>query len=179
MGRIYRLERTQQIQRPLDAVFSFFADATNLEAITPRFLRFRILSPTPVEMRAGARIDYAMSLFGMPVRWRTRITEWEPGVRFVDEQEAGPYAVWRHTHEFEPQGEATLVRDVVDYAVPLGPLGALAQLLFVRRTLGRIFDFRRDVTGRLLDDGSSAPPAGALASAARCSERRRRGHGRP
>lgn len=179
MGRIYRLERTQQIQRPLDAVFSFFADATNLEAITPRFLRFRILSPTPVEMRAGARIDYAMSLFGMPVRWRTRITEWEPGVRFVDEQEAGPYAVWRHTHEFEPQGEATLVRDVVDYAVPLGPLGALAQLLFVRRTLGRIFDFRRDVTGRLLDDGSSAPPAGALASAASCSERRRRGHGRP
>lgn len=179
MGRIYRLERTQQIQRPLDAVFSFFADATNLEAITPRFLRFRILSPTPVEMRAGARIDYAMSLFGMPVRWRTRITEWEPGVRFVDEQEAGPYAVWRHTHEFEPQGEATLVRDVVDYAVPLGPLGAVAQLLFVRRTLGRIFDFRRDVTGRLLDDGSSAPPAGALASAASCSERRRRGHGRP
>lgn len=179
MGRIYRLERTQQIQRPLDAVFSFFADATNLEAITPRFLRFRILSPTPVEMRAGARIDYAMSLFGMPVRWRTRITEWEPGVRFVDEQEAGPYAVWRHTHEFEPQGEATLVRDVVDYAVPLGPLGALAHLLFVRRTLGRIFDFRRDVTGRLLDDGSSAPPAGALASAASCSERRRRGHGRP
>lgn len=179
MGRIYRLERTQQIQRPLDAVFSFFADATNLEAITPRFLRFRILSPTPVEMRAGARIDYAMSLFGMPVRWRTRITEWEPGVRFVDEQEAGPYAVWRHTHEFEPQGEATLVRDVVDYAVPLGPLGALAHLLFVRRTLGRIFDFRRDVTGRLLDDGGSASPVGALASAARCSERRRRGHGRP
>ncbi len=179
MGRIYRLERTQRIQRPLDAVFAFFADATNLEAITPRFLRFRIASPTPVEMRAGARIDYAMSLFGMPVRWRTRITEWEPGVRFVDEQEAGPYAVWRHTHEFEPQGEATLVRDVVDYAVPLGPLGALAHLLFVRRTLGRIFDFRRDVTGRLLDDGGSAPPADALASAARCSERRRRGHGRP
>ncbi len=155
MGRIHRLERTQQIERPLDAVFSFFADATNLEAITPRFLRFRILSPTPVEMRAGARIDYAMSLFGMPVRWRTRITEWEPGVRFVDEQEAGPYAVWRHTHEFEPRGEATRVRDVVEYAVPLGPLGTLAHLLFIRRTLGRIFDFRRDVTRRLLDVGGS------------------------
>lgn len=154
MGRIHRLEWTQQIQRPLDIVFAFFADATNLEAITPRFLRFRILTPTPVEMRSGARIDYAMSLFGMPVRWRTRITEWEPGLRFVDEQEAGPYAVWRHTHEFEPRGEATLVRDVVDYAVPLGPLGSIAHALVVERTLGRIFDFRRDATRRLLGGGA-------------------------
>ncbi len=151
MGRIHRLERTEQIQRPLDAVFSFFADATNLEAITPRFLRFRIVTPTPVEMRRGAHIDYAMSLFAVPVRWRTRITEWDPGVRFVDEQEAGPYAVWRHTHEFVPRGDSTLVRDVVDYALPLGPLGTLAHRLFVRRTLARIFDFRRDATRRLLD----------------------------
>ena len=155
MGRIHRLERTQQIQRPLDIVFAFFADATNLEAITPRFLRFSIITPTPVEMRSGARIDYAMSLFGMPVRWRTRITEWEPGLRFVDEQEAGPYSVWRHTHEFEPRGEATLVRDVVDYAVPLGPLGSIAHALVVERTLGRIFDFRRDATRRLLDGGGA------------------------
>lgn len=151
MGRIHRLERTEQIQRPLDAVFSFFADATNLEGITPRFLRFRILTPTPVEMRRGARIDYAMSLFWVPVRWRTRITEWDPGIRFVDEQEAGPYAVWRHTHEFVSRGDATLVHDVVEYALPLGPLGTLAHLLFVRRTLARIFDFRRDATRRLLD----------------------------
>src|SRR5512144_2229940 len=84
MGRIHRLERTDQIQRPLAAVFSFFADAANLEAITPPFLRFRILTPVPIEMRTGARIDYAISLFGVPIRWRSRITEWEPGVRFVD-----------------------------------------------------------------------------------------------
>ncbi len=165
MGRTHRLERTELIQRPLDAVFSFFADAMNLEAITPRFLRFRILTPTPVEMRRGARIDYAMSLFGVPVRWRTRITEWEPGVRFVDEQEAGPYAVWRHTHEFVPRGEATLVRDVVEYALPLGPLGTLAHSLLVRRTLARIFDFRRDATRRLLD-----PAAVDRARAARSAE---------
>ncbi len=151
MARLHRLERTQRVERPLDAVFAFFADAANLEAITPRFLRFRILTPTPVEMRRGARIDYALSLFGVPTRWRTRITEWEPGVRFVDEQEAGPYAVWRHTHEFVPRGDATLVRDVVEYALPLGPLGALAHLLCVRRTLARIFDFRRDAMRRLLD----------------------------
>ncbi len=156
MGRLHRLERTQQIQRPLEAVFAFFADAANLEAITPRFLRFRILTPTPVELRPGARIDYALSLFGLPLRWRTRISEWEPGTRFVDEQEAGPYAVWRHTHEFEARGEATLVRDVVEYALPLGPLGSLVHALLVERTLRRIFDFRRDAIERLLDAGGGA-----------------------
>src|SRR5512144_552174 len=170
MGRIHRLERIEQIQRPLEAVFSFFADATNLEAITPRFLRFRILTPTPVVMRPGARIDYAMSLFGVPVRWRTRITEWEPGVRFVDEQEAGPYAFWRHTHEFVPRGDATLVRDVVEYALPLGPLGTLAHLLFVRRTLTRIFDFRRDATRRLLDAAGPERDRAHRAQLARSAE---------
>jgi hypothetical protein len=74
----------------------------------------------PIEMRAGAQLDYQLSLFGIPVRWRTRITDWQPGQRFVDEQESGPYALWRHTHEFEGRGTSTLVRDVVDYGEPLG-----------------------------------------------------------
>jgi ligand-binding SRPBCC domain-containing protein len=139
-----RLERAQLVRRPLEEVFTFFSDAGNLEALTPPFLRFRILTPLPIEMRAGTRIEYALSLFGAPIRWRTCITQWEPGVRFVDEQESGPYSYWRHVHEFERKGESTLVRDTVDYAVPLGPLGTLARLAFVDRTLARIFDFRRD-----------------------------------
>ena len=106
--RAHRLERSQRISRRHDEVFAFFADASNLEAITPPFLHFRILSPLPIEMRPGARIDYALSLGGVPLRWRTRITEWEPGVHFVDEQESGPYARWRHTHRFEDQGSSTL-----------------------------------------------------------------------
>jgi hypothetical protein len=148
--RVHRLERTLRVARPRAEVFAFFADAANLEAITPPFLRFRILTPTPVEMRPGARIEYALSIFGVPLRWDTRITDWQPGVRFVDEQESGPYALWRHTHEFESQGDATLVRDVVEYAVPLGPLGQVAHVLFVERALDRIFDFRRDAIARLL-----------------------------
>jgi ligand-binding SRPBCC domain-containing protein len=156
--RIHRLERSLQVARPLDQVFAFFADAANLEAITPTFLRFRILTPTPIEMRAGARIDYALSLFGAPLRWRSRITDWQPGVRFVDEQESGPYALWRHTHTFEPQGSTTLVHDVVEYALPLGPLGQVARALFVRRALDRIFDFRRDAIRRLLEPGNGAAP---------------------
>lgn len=148
--RLHRLERTLRVERPRDEVFAFFADASNLEAITPAFLRFRILTPAPIAMHPGARIEYALSLFGVPVRWRTRITVWEPGVRFVDEQESGPYAVWRHTHEFEPQGDATLVRDLVEYAMPFGPLGRLARALFVARTLERIFGYRRDAIRRRL-----------------------------
>jgi ligand-binding SRPBCC domain-containing protein len=166
---VRRLERTTVVQRPLDEVFAFFADATNLEALTPSFLRFRILTPTPIEMRPGAHIDYALSLFGIPLRWRTRIAEWEPGARFVDEQERGPYALWRHTHTFEARGDATLVGDVVEYAVPLGPVGALAAALFVRRALDRIFDFRQHAIRRILegdrDDGAGPhgvqPPRGS------------------
>jgi ligand-binding SRPBCC domain-containing protein len=146
--RVHRLERSQRIPGRRDEVFAFFADASNLEAITPPFLHFRILSPLPIEMRAGARIDYALSLGGVPLKWRTRITDWEPGVHFVDEQESGPYALWRHTHRFEDQGSSTLMSDLVEYAEPLGALGWVAHVLFVERALDRIFDFRRDAIRR-------------------------------
>lgn len=154
----YRLERAQRVDLPLDAVFAFYAEAQNLERLTPRFLRFRILTPTPIVMAAGARIAYELSLFGVPLMWRTRITEWEPGVRFVDEQESGPYAYWRHTHEFEATSGGTVIRDRVDYALPFGALGALAHRLFVRRTLERIFDYRRAAAARVFAaEGTEAP----------------------
>jgi ligand-binding SRPBCC domain-containing protein len=158
-GRTHQLSRTQLVSRPIPEVFAFFSDASNLEALTPPFLHFHILTQQPIELRSGAQLDYQLSLFGVPLRWRTRITDWQPGRRFVDEQESGPYALWRHTHEFEARGTSTLVRDVVDYLEPLGPVGTLAHLLFVRRTLDRIFDFRRDANARLLDRSGSSQPA--------------------
>lgn len=161
MGRLHQLCRTQLVDRPLPEVFAFFSDASNLDALTPPFLHFRILTPMPIELRAGARLDYQLSLFGVPVRWRTRITDWQPRKRFVDEQESGPYALWRHTHEFEARGSSTLMRDVVDYSEPLGPVGTIAHVLFVRRTLDRIFDFRRDAVLRLLDHSRAEQPADA------------------
>jgi len=161
MKRSHQLTRTQLVGRSLPDVFAFFSDASNLERLTPPFLRFRILTPMPLALGAGARIDYQLSLFGVPVRWRTRITDWQPGKRFVDEQESGPYALWRHTHEFEARGASTLVRDVVDYREPLGPLGSIAHLLFVRRTLDRIFDFRRGAVERLLESPPVRQPSGA------------------
>jgi hypothetical protein len=148
--RLRRLERSQMLPRPVEEVFAFFSDARNLEAVTPPFLRFRILTPMPIVMTAGTRIDYALSIHGVPIRWRTLITRWQPGVCFIDEQESGPYAYWRHTHEFEACGSATRMRDTVDFLEPFGPLGQVAHGLFVRRTLDRIFDFRRDATRHLL-----------------------------
>jgi ligand-binding SRPBCC domain-containing protein len=155
----HRLERSQMLYRPVEDVFAFYSDAANLEAITPPFLRFRVLTPMPIEMRAGTRIDYALSLHGVPIRWRTLITRWEPGVCFVDEQEAGPYAQWRHTHRFEPRGHATVMHDTVEYREPFGPIGQLAHALFVRRMLDRIFDFRRDATNLLLARSRAAASA--------------------
>ena len=157
-SKLSRLERSQLVRRPTEEVFAFFSDAGNLEVLTPAFLRFRILTPLPIEMRAGARIDYSLSLFGAPIRWRTCITQWEPGVRFVDEQESGPYSYWRHVHEFERKGKSTLVRDTVDYAVPLGPIGTFARLAFVDRTLARIFDFRRDAIRHHLEGRAQEAP---------------------
>ena len=95
-------------------------------------------------MRAGALIEYRLKLHGLPIRWLTRIEEWVPGERFVDAQLHGPYALWHHTHEFEPPATAsTLMRDTVRYALPFGPLGEVAHRLFVARDLERIFDYRR------------------------------------
>lgn len=155
----HRLNRSQRIPRPLPEVFAFFADAANLEALTPGFLRFRILTPLPIEMGVGARIDYRLALWGMPVTWRTRISTWEPMSRFVDEQEAGPYAYWHHLHEFEAEDGATRMRDQVTYRLPLGPLGELAHGLWVRRQLLRIFDFRERAITRWAAPPSAEAPA--------------------
>lgn len=140
----FLVEREQIIPRPREEVFRFFSDAANLERLTPAFLRFSIISPKPIAMRTGALIDYRILLFGVPVRWRTRIEEFEPGRRFVDLQLSGPYRFWRHTHEFFDHPGGTRMTDRVEYEVPLGPLGVLAREVFVGRTLERIFDYRRD-----------------------------------
>jgi hypothetical protein len=140
--KVHVLEREQWLPATLDRVFAFFADAANLETITPPWLGFRIRTRLPVAMRPGAQIDYTIRLGPLPMRWRTCIPVWEPGKRFVDVQERGPYAVWEHSHEFVPLGDGVLMRDVVRYALPFGPLGTVAHALLVRALLARVFDFR-------------------------------------
>lgn len=147
----YTVEREHIIYRPRSEVFAFFGDAFNLELITPPFLRFRILTEPPVSMRAGALIDYRLQLFGLPFGWRTRIDEWSPEEVFVDRQIEGPYALWHHTHTFdEIAPNKTRMRDLVLYQIPYGPVGRLARALFIRKTLDHIFDYRQQMTARLL-----------------------------
>ncbi len=147
------LEREQRLPGSPDEVFPFFADARNLEAITPPLLRFVVVTPEPIAMRVGTLIQYRLRLHGVPVSWLTSIQAWEPPHRFVDVQVRGPYALWHHTHTFAPDGDGgTVMRDVVRYAIGFGPLGELADRLLVQRDLDAIFAFRRDAVHRLLED---------------------------
>jgi ligand-binding SRPBCC domain-containing protein len=150
------LRREQVLDVPIEAAFEFFSRAENLEAITPPLLRFRITTPGPIEMRPGTVIRYRLRLRGIPVSWLTRIEEWDPPHGFVDRQIRGPYALWHHTHTFEPlDADRTRMVDVVRYGHRLGPLGSLAERLVVRRDLERIFDFRRDSIPGLLAAGGA------------------------
>ena len=140
--RVHELTRVQRLPGSPEDVFPFFADARNLEAITPALLRFEVVTPDPIEMRVGTLIQYRLRLRGLPIRWLTSIQAWEPPYRFVDVQVSGPYALWHHTHSFARDGDTTVMTDVVRYAIGLGPLGDLAHRLFVRRDVAAIFDFR-------------------------------------
>jgi ligand-binding SRPBCC domain-containing protein len=145
------LSRRQRIDLPLDQVFAFFADPANLDRLTPPWLHFRMLTPPPIEMRIGLRIEYRIRWRGWPVRWLTEIEDWTPGRRFVDRQLRGPYRLWHHTHTFSSVGGATQMDDVVRYALPAGALGRFAHALLIRRDLERIFDFRARQISALLD----------------------------
>lgn len=156
--RVHTLTAEVVVPRPLDQVFPFFAGAANLERITPPFLNFRILTPLPIDMREGARIEYTIRLYALPLRWRTLISAWDPPHRFVDEQTSGPYRLWRHEHTFEPHPRGTLCRDRVEYAHWGGPI---AERLFVRPNLERIFAFRRRAVLEVFADSPTvrvAPP---------------------
>ena len=135
----YFFENELWLPRPLDEVFSFFAEARNLEALTPPWVGFEVLTPAPITMACGTLIDYRIRVHGIPLRWRTEIAEWQPPHRFVDRQLRGPYTLWHHTHTFEERDSGTLCRDRVRYR-PRG--GALMNWLFVRRDVERIFRFR-------------------------------------
>jgi ligand-binding SRPBCC domain-containing protein len=132
---------------PLDQVFCFFAEARNLEKLTPPWLRFEVLTTGPITMAAGTLIDYRIRWHGIPMRWRTEIEVWEPPHRFVDRQIRGPYRLWRHEHLFSEQSDGTSIIDRVEYA-PFG--GEIAQRLVVARDVERIFAYRHDILRRIV-----------------------------
>jgi len=137
--RVHEFKTELWLPLPPENVFPFFADAFNLETITPPWLNFNVLTPLPIAMREDTLIDYQLRVRGLSVCWRTRITAWQPPRRFVDEQLRGPYRQWIHEHVFEPRDGGTLCRDIVRYAVPFD---FIVHPLFVRRNVEKIFAFR-------------------------------------
>lgn len=141
MPKIHVIESELWLPQPPQTIFPFFADAHNLESITPAFLKFQVVTPKPIEMHAGTLIDYRLRIHGVPIGWRTRIRDWEPPYRFVDEQLRGPYRQWIHEHTFTEERGGTLCRDRVEYSV-YG--GALVHALFVRKDVANIFAYRTE-----------------------------------
>ena len=138
----YTLHREQWVPRPLEEIFAFFSDAANLELLTPDWLKFKITTPAPIAMAPGTHIQYRLSWHGVPLRWTTEITLWNPPHEFQDIQLSGPYKQWHHTHRFEAQNGGTRLTDTVEYALPFGFLGRIAHAVQVRRNVEQIFDYR-------------------------------------
>ena len=147
------LEREQWVPASLDEVFRFFSDAGNLELLTPEWLRFQILTPQPIQMSPGTLIDYQLHWHGIPMRWRTKITAWQPPHAFEDLQLKGPYKLWHHTHSFQAVDGGTLIRDRVEYLLPFGILGRTAHAFSVRRNVESIFAFRDQKVKEIFHSG--------------------------
>lgn len=148
--RLFRFESRLWLPRPKQEIFEFFSNASNLERITPPWLRFRIITPMPIEMREGTLIDYRLKIRGFPARWQSRISVWNPPSHFVDEQVHGPYRIWIHEHRFLEESGGASCEDNVQYA-PLG--GALINRLFVERDIHNIFAYRSDCLREIYGEG--------------------------
>jgi ligand-binding SRPBCC domain-containing protein len=146
---VHRLARRQIVSGELDRVFAFFEDPRNLETITPSWLHFRVVGSTDERIRLGTEIDYRLRWRVFPLRWRSRISEYHEGVMFADEMLVGPYRRWYHRHLFRAAADGVEMVDVVEYEMPLGPLGRAAHAALVRRQLDAIFDYRRDTVSRI------------------------------
>lgn len=145
------LNRKLTLDLPRETVFNFFADAANLERITPPELNFHIITPQPIDIKKDALIDYQLRLRGIPLTWKTIISIWNPPFEFVDRALKSPYKQWIHRHTFtELEKNKTLIEDEVRYRLPLEPLGDLA-LWFVRRELDYIFDFRQKAVKKIVE----------------------------
>ena len=158
MSAPFTLEREQWVPSSLQEVFSFFSDAGNLQTLTPKWLRFQILTPQPIEMAPGITIDYRLFWHGIPMHWQTEITRWEPPHQFEDLQVKGPYQLWHHTHRFQAVDQGTRIADSVRYSLPFGVLGRAAHAFSVRQNVEDIFNYR-DAKVRALFGGDGKAPS--------------------
>jgi ligand-binding SRPBCC domain-containing protein len=155
VSKIHILRSTLWVPQPPAAVFPFFADAYNLQALTPPWLSFQVLTPPPIELRQGALIDYRLRVHGLPLRWRTRIVRFEPPFAFADEQLRGPYRRWHHEHTFAARDGGTELGDRVELIAPGGPLAPLLFRWLIRGDVQRIFEYRLQIMGERFGGAAS------------------------
>ena len=154
---MYLLQTNQTVDESLDNVFPFFSKPENLAKMTPPWLDFQILTPSPIPMEKGTIIDYQIGLGPIPTRWRTLISSYEPSNYFVDEQLNGPYSFWHHTHRFKSVEKGTLLSDEVRYLLPFGFMGDLAHSIMIKRQLEKIFTHRHAVMLKKFGGDPKAP----------------------
>ena len=152
--KTYQLKKRLWLPQPREKVFEFFSDPYNLDRLTPAWLKFKILASGPVEMRQGTFLNYRLRIRGIPIRWQSEITAWDPPSRFIDRQTKGPYFLWIHEHLFEDYQGGTLIGDTVEYAVPGG---SIVQKFFVEPDLERIFKHRHRVLEELFNPMQHRP----------------------
>lgn len=145
----HTIHREVWLPHPREKVFEFFSAARNLEQITPPLLQFQVLTPEPIQMEEGRLIEYKLKIRGLPMRWLTKITRWNPPYEFADVQLKGPYKLWDHRHRFIVENSGTRMIDDVTYELPLGPLGDLVHGLMVKRDVEEIFRYRNGVISTL------------------------------
>jgi len=154
-SKTYKLHRQAVIAQPLGKVFEFFSKAENLELLTPSWLKFKILTPLPIKMVKGVLIDYQIKLIGLPMNWKTEISEWQPPHFFIDTQLKGPYTKWVHKHHFKEVEKGTEITDIVNYQLPGGLLAPAAHSLIVKHQLKSIFDFRTRIIKEYFDSADA------------------------
>lgn len=155
--KMYTLTTTQVVARPIREVFAFFEKPENLTRITPQSMRFEILTPSPATMKAGAVIDYSVSIFGLATRWTTLIADYESPYRFTDVQLKGPYSFWHHAHTFEEIDGGTRITDEVRYILPFGYIGRIAHAAVIRRKLSHIFAYREQAIRTIFETSPGYP----------------------
>ncbi len=150
--KLYTLDSIQFINKPIEDVFEFFSNPDNLSVITPPKLGFKILTPTPIKMSVGRLIDYKIYLMGIPIHWRTLITDFDPPHTFIDQQIKGPYTIWHHTHTFQKVDGGVEIKDRVVYSIPFSILGRILNFLWIRKDLENIFNYRKKVIDELFEN---------------------------
>ena len=151
--KLYTFKKEQKISKSIIDVFDFFSKPENLSVITPNKMDFKILTPSPIEMKEGTLIDYTVKIMSFPIRWRTLITKYDPPNMFIDQQLKGPYSMWHHVHLFEKINDnETLIKDIIVYAVPFSFIGSITHSLYIKRDLENIFDYRSQKIKRIFND---------------------------